>query len=101
MRNWLNSFKRLLGGKTKRPLPLRTREQPRRRKLGVEWLEDRITPSTLSYNAGTKLLQLSGQFTNQNVTISVDSAGTYTINDATDPIADPLPTGWSRIDPNT
>ena len=34
MRNWLNSIKRLLGGKTKRPLPIRTREQPRR-KLGV------------------------------------------------------------------
>src|SRR5262249_35680300 len=79
MRNWLNSIKRLLSGKTKRPLPLPTREQPRRRKLRVEWLEDRITPnSTLSFAGG--VLTFTASPTNHNLTVSV-SAGTYTITD--------------------
>jgi acrosin len=99
MRNWLNSIKRLLGGNTKRPLPLRTREQLRRAKLGVEMLETRITPSTLSYDSGNHKLIYTSDPSNDTLTVSV-SGSTYTFTDPAQSITlgdsnFPAPPNWS------
>src|SRR5262245_54659305 len=77
MFDWLKSLREQLGFVRKPAKAVK----PASRRLGVESLEDRTTPATLTLEAGGILTYAAGLGETNNLTVSV-SGSTYTFTDA-------------------